>query len=70
MLTRKKETNEKLDDVEQLLEKVITWCKESAPPWFDDSFVHAMYIQYFERGSITPNQLRAIENIASKFKIY
>lgn len=57
------------DEVKELLQRVIEWCKDCAPDWFDDSFVHAMYIRYHERGSLTPNQLNAIRNIALKFEI-
>jgi len=56
--------------VEHLLNTVITWCRDEAPNWFDDSMVHSFYIQFHESVKpLTDRQVAALENIARKFNI-
>lgn len=62
-------TNKVDEKTQELLTTVIEWCMNDAPDWFDDSFVHAMYIRFEEVGHLTPAQVKALKNIATKFKI-
>lgn len=55
--------------LDHLLTTVIDWCHKDAPPNFDDSFVHSLYIQHFEGKELSPRQVAALENIRSKFDI-
>lgn len=57
------------DYVEELLTQVIEWTQSDAPDWFDDSFVHQMYINNMEGRSLTPGQVKGLENIRDKFQI-
>lgn len=51
----------------QLVTEVIEWCMSSSPDWFDDTFVHSVYMQFQERGTLTPRQVESLEKIADKF---
>ena len=56
--------------VDELVKRVIEWCMNSAPAWFDDSFVHQLYIQNMEGiRPLSDRQIAALQNIASKFNI-
>lgn len=55
--------------LDHLLTTVIDWCHHDAPDWFDDAFVHSLYIQHFEGKELSPRQVAALENIALKFDI-
>ncbi|MES2354402.1 MAG: hypothetical protein V4568_08350 [Pseudomonadota bacterium] len=56
--------------VDHLLTTIIEWCKNEAPDFFDDSFVHQLYIQHYEGvRDLSPRQIAALENIACKFNI-
>lgn len=56
-------------DQVNLVTKVIEWCHKSAPDFFDDSYVHSLYIQLENRGYLTDAQINALKNIASRFNI-
>jgi hypothetical protein len=58
------------DQVGILLHKVLTWSKNKAPDWFDDSFLHSMLIRHNEHiGGLTERQVEAVKRIAQKFQI-
>jgi len=59
------------DYVDELLTKLITWARDQAPPWFDESFIHDCFIKFHDSTtkSISARQVAALENIAEKFKV-
>ena len=55
--------------VGDLVKTVIEWCMSDAPDWFDDSFVHSLYMQHDEGRKLSVRQVEALENISKKFQI-
>lgn len=54
---------------EEKIKAVGVWAETAAPESFDSSFVESLAEQYEDRGSISPRQEQALDNIIDKFEI-
>ena len=54
---------------EDKIKAVLAWAETDSPESFDSSFVESLSEQYEERGSISPRQAMALDNIIDKFEI-
>lgn len=61
------DVDESMQEAAELIERIMTWAEDR--PSFDTSFVESLQGQLEERGSLSPKQIAALENIASRFNI-
>lgn len=61
------EVDETMQEAADLIERIMAWAEDR--PSFDTSFVESLQGQLEERGSLSPKQIAALENIASRFNI-
>lgn len=55
--------------LESLLVRLMEWSKDKAPAYFDESWIHEMYIRYHEGRGLTPRQVNGLKNISTKFSV-